>query len=240
MVGGGRSAAPVITLLAPVGALRAGAEVRLDRAELHHLKVRRGSDRVRLADGAGTLGWGTLRDGVVSVETTEQVPASPALALLVGAGDKDRFVWLVEKAAELGVTEIQPVDTERSLTVATRLRASQTDRLGRRAREAIKQSGAAWAPVVGPPVPLTQALSQTAGMRWLADPQGSAPPAVLDDAPVTVLIGPEGGLTDAERTAALAAGFQPVRLASLTLRFETAAVAAAACVVAARLRGKHD
>jgi 16S rRNA (uracil1498-N3)-methyltransferase len=64
-------------------------------------------------------------------------------------------------------------------------------------------------------------------------------PAVLDAAPVTVVIGPEGGLTSAERELLQSHGFEPIALAPHTLRFETAAVAAAAAIVSARLRGHH-
>jgi 16S rRNA (uracil1498-N3)-methyltransferase len=53
------------------------------------------------------------------------------------------------------------------------------------------------------------------------------------------VIGPEGGLEDQERAALLDAGFRPLALATQTLRFETAALAAAAAVSAARLRGTH-
>ena len=52
--------------------------------------------------------------------------------------------------------------------------------------------------------------------------------------------GPEGGLTEAERSAVLAAGFEAVRLSRYTLRFETAAIAAASAAVLARMRGTRD
>ncbi len=57
--------------------------------------------------------------------------------------------------------------------------------------------------------------------------------------PVSVMIGPEGGLTEAERMALTAVGFRPVALGRHTLRFETAALAAAAAVAQARMRGLH-
>jgi 16S rRNA (uracil1498-N3)-methyltransferase len=56
---------------------------------------------------------------------------------------------------------------------------------------------------------------------------------------VTVIIGPEGGLTSTERDTAIAAGYQLVSLGLHTLRFETAAVAAAAAVTHARMRSAH-
>ena len=62
---------------------------------------------------------------------------------------------------------------------------------------------------------------------------------MVGDARLTVVVGPEGGLTPDERERVLRAGFEAVRLAAHTLRFETAAVAAAAAAVAARLRGSN-
>ena len=71
------------------------------------------------------------------------------------------------------------------------------------------------------------------GARWLADMRGTACPEVVLG-PVTVIIGPEGGLTDSEREAALSVGWMALTLGRNVLRFETAAVAAAARVAAAR------
>jgi 16S rRNA (uracil1498-N3)-methyltransferase len=56
---------------------------------------------------------------------------------------------------------------------------------------------------------------------------------------MTVVIGPEGGLTDAERAGLVAAGYLPIVLGPHTLRFETAALAAAALATTARMRGSH-
>ena len=85
----------------------------------------------------------------------------------------------------------------------------------------------------------TQAAVAVAGELWLGDRAGEPPPSRLDGGPVTVVIGPEGGLTIVEREAVLAARASPVVLGPHTLRFETAALAAAAAVAAARLRGTH-
>ena len=59
----------------------------------------------------------------MDIESVEQVPPPPPLCLAVGAGDRDRFAWLVEKAAELGATRVVPLETERTAGVANRLRA---------------------------------------------------------------------------------------------------------------------
>jgi 16S rRNA (uracil1498-N3)-methyltransferase len=71
----------------------------------------------------------------------------------------------------------------------------------------------------------------------LADAAGSTPPETLGQGALTVVIGPEGGLTDAERQSIVTAGYRPTALGPHTLRFETAALAAAAVATMARMRG---
>ncbi len=187
--------------------------------------------------GIGTLartgeGW------VVEVEHAESAPRPPELVLAVAAGDRDRFGWLVEKAAELGVTTLAPIETARTTGVATKLTGKHLEKLRRQALEAIKQSGAPWATEIEDLVTLERFLSrQRQGERWLADANGRSPAAAVGRDPVIVLVGPEGGLAASEREAAVAAGYHPTRLGAHTLRFETAAIVAAAVVNAARLRG---
>jgi 16S rRNA (uracil1498-N3)-methyltransferase len=218
---------------------RSGELGRLAEGEEHHLRVRRAhdSDPVELRDGAGLVGTGRLRHAAgwqVEVDTARMVGRPRRLTLAVGAGDRGRFEWLVEKATELGVTDVVPLETQHTAAVATRVRPQHVGKLRRQALEAVKQCGAAWAPEVHQPEPLTAFLARPVeGDRWLADPDGGGP-ALTRDSAVTVLIGPEGGLTEAERAAARTAGYRPVRLGPHTLRFETAAVAAAALAVAAR------
>ncbi len=132
-----------------------------------------------------------------------------------------------------------PLETEFTSAVATRVRPQHVAKLRRRALEALKQCGAAWVPEISPPVPLATLLARpVAGERWLADASGASATAVGPAA--TVLVGPEGGLTQAERSAALAAGFRPVRLSPYVLRFETAALAAAALAASAATTGGID
>jgi 16S rRNA (uracil1498-N3)-methyltransferase len=232
----------VVVVLVRPGGVHADDVVELDAEEAHHLRVRRlaGGEEVELRDGAGLVAHGRLRweakRALVEVTDAFERPRPPRVTLAVGAGDKDRFGWLCEKAAELDVTDVQPVVTTLTTGVATRVRAEQVERYRRRAREATKQCGAAWAPVVHDPVSLVQLPREPDGLRWLADPRGGLPPASLGAEPVTVVIGPEGGLTDQERRILLDAGYEPVRLGPHVLRFETAALAAAAAVGLARAR----
>src|SRR5678809_1184304 len=90
-----------------------------------------------------------------------EMAARPApLRLAVAAGDRDRFAWLVEKATELGVTDMFLITTEHTAAVATRMREGQLARVRRRAIEAVKQCGAAWAPEVHPAQPMTGLFAQ--------------------------------------------------------------------------------
>ena len=244
-MGGGRGSS-VITVLMPAGVHPAGSRAPVDESEAHHLRVRRvtAGEPVGLRNGAGLVGTGrTVQEGhawLVEVEAVAEAPRPAELTLAIGAGDRERFGWVVEKATELGVTAIVPLETERTAGVATRVRPQHLEKLRRQALEALKQCGAAWAPVLAEPIDLEEFLRRPrAGVLWLADPAGQMPAAGLDTAPVTVVVGPEGGISEQERAALLTAGYQPRVLGPHTLRFETAALAAAVAVSTARLRGIH-
>jgi 16S rRNA (uracil1498-N3)-methyltransferase len=151
----------------------------------------------------------------------------------------DRFEWLVEKATELGVERILPVDaarTDKGLFEASRKR---TERWLRIARESSQQARRVRIPEILPALRFPAALEVEADHRYFLE-EGAAPPLlrVLPEAPapaakVALLIGPEGGWTDSERAAASRAGWQPASLGPQILRAETATVAALAIVVSA-------
>jgi len=233
-------------LISPGSAL-VGQRASLDEAEAHHLRVRRAreDDGVEVLDGSGLTGTGRLvrvgSDWMVEIQSAERQPAQPQLTLAVAAGDRERFTWMVEKAVELGASGIVPLETVRTAGVASGLKSGHVARLRRVVLEATKQCGAAWAPTIEPPLALDEFLARPiAGDGWLADPAGSPPPERLDQAPLTIVVGPEGGLTPEERELAVAAGYRPISLGGNILRFETAALAAAAAAGMARLRGDHD
>jgi 16S rRNA (uracil1498-N3)-methyltransferase len=235
-----------VNVLVPVGALVPGARIVLESLEVHHLRVRRAGngESIRLLDGVGGVGEGTLelgrKDAVTTVGEVHRENAPAPLVLAIGAGERDRFAWIVEKAAELGVTEIVPLETELTRGVASRIREAQVERFRRRTLEAIKQCGAAWAPQVRDPVALDRfAAEPRTGIRWLAALEGEVPPAGVGPAPVTIAIGPEGGFTPEERWALESAGFTPVRFGDHILRFETAALAGAVYTSIARKRGPN-
>ncbi len=230
----------------PPGGAIIGQRTPLDESEVHHLKVRRARDDegVEVLDGAGLSGTGVLvRAGakwLVEIRSAERKPSEPALTLAVAAGDRERFTWMTEKAVELGVTRVVPLETARTAGVASRVKQSHIEKLRRVVLESTKQCGAVWAPAVEQPLSISELLAEPLrGNGWLADPAGTLPAARLDNTPLTILVGPEGGFSPEEREAILAAGYQPVALGLNTLRFETAALAAAAIASTARLRGKH-
>jgi 16S rRNA (uracil1498-N3)-methyltransferase len=233
-------------VLAQRGGWTAGQRVSLDDAEVHHLRVRRArhQEQVEVLDGAGLRATGQLiqdgRQWLVEIGSVERQEPPPGLILAVGAADRERFSWLVEKAAELGVTRIVPLETAHSVGVSTRLKQSHLSRLRRSVLDVLKQCGSAWAPIIEDPVALDQFLQrplEAAG--WLAERSGDTVPTELDSTPLTIVVGPEGGFSQSERGEVLDAGYSPVTLGAHTLRFETAALAAAALASQARLRGSH-
>jgi 16S rRNA (uracil1498-N3)-methyltransferase len=140
---------------------------------------------------------------------------------------------VVQKATELGATHLVPVLTERSVV---RLDERQSERKLSHWRAiaiaACEQSGRNRPPQVLAALPLAQFLAANAGesTRLLLSPSSRLR---IPDVPkpvraVTVLIGPEGGLSEEEQERAVAAGFIGVRLGPRVLRTETAAIAALA------------
>ena len=152
------------------------------------------------------------------------------LTLAQGVSRGERMDLVVQKATELGASGLAPVLAERSVV---RLTAQQAERRLNHWRAiaiaACEQSGRNRLPAIASPVALKDFLRTSDGsMRLLLSPAATA---TLADLPrlvsaITVLIGPEGGLAEAEQEAAVAAGFKPVRVGPRVLRTETAAIAA--------------
>ena len=234
--------APAATVFAR-GPFQAGGVIILDDDEANHLKVRRvaDGDAVRLVDGRGGIATARVakdRDAFAArVVATTLVSPPPATEIWVGAGDRERFLSVIEKATELGATRVQPLLSERALQVATRFQPVHVEKASKRAREAIKQCGAAWAPAVSQPLPIAEALRVPIArvVRLLADVEGGPLPALKESDAVQWAIGPEGGFTEAEIAQLKAAGFKPVALGRATLRFDTAATAALALTAQARM-----
>ena len=226
------------------------SRVHLPADEAHHartvLRLAPGS-AVELFDGRGTVGRGTLasvaRQGVtVDLDSKDSRPRPRPLVHVAFAAPKPkRLDWLLEKATELAAASLGAVIFERSVAGARSLTDSKLRRWHARCLAAAKQSGLNVLPELRTTLTVGEylAIERPPGdLRLLGDPAEDAAP--LADAAacppaadnIHLLIGPEGGLGERERAAALAAGFVPVRLGTTTLRIETAAVAILAALVA--------
>ena len=154
------------------------------------------------------------------------------LVLVQGVSRGERMDYTVQKAVELGVNEIVPVNTERTVVNL------KGDRQIRRQQHwqavvngACEQSGRNVVPEVKPIVPFQSWLDESgegSGLKLVLHHRAETSLADLPrpDGPVTILIGPEGGLTPSEIDAAKSAGYLPLCLGPRVLRTETAAVTA--------------
>ncbi|MBN2885258.1 MAG: 16S rRNA (uracil(1498)-N(3))-methyltransferase [Chromatiaceae bacterium] len=167
----------------------------------------------------------------------ESEPTPPLdISLALGISRGERMDYALQKAVELGVNRLSPLLTERTLV---RLDAKRAERRLEHWQGVVigacEQSGRRRVPRLDPPMAFTQWLQQAPAGALLLDPLGEraltdGPPP--SDGALTLLIGPEGGLSPAERTQAMAQGCVGVRLGPRILRTETAPLAAIAAIQA--------
>ena len=201
-------------------------------------------DALVLFDGEGreaaarvteARGGRVVVEATVTVEVNRESPLS--LTLVQGISRGERMDLVVQKATELGVSRLVPVLTERSVV---KLDATQAAKRLQHwqgiVAAACEQSGRTRLAMVEPVVSLGAWLARQATLpesRFLLHPGSRT--RVRDLPPLraaTLLIGPEGGLSPAERDQALAAGFTELSLGPRILRTETAALAALAALQA--------
>lgn len=214
-----------------------GLAVTLDKDQARHatrvLRLSVGS-RVQLIDGRGTIAHATLTAAdaptTCTIQSIERAPApSPRIELACAIPKGPRADAMVNDLAQLGTDVLLPLIAERSVVVP---RDNKLERFAKASAEAGKQSGNAWLMQIGQATPFADALQCDAGLKLIADPAGKSIASLHQDlksvSTVRVLVGPEGGFTDEERSAAEQAGFMPWRYSPHTLRIETAAAAAVA------------
>jgi 16S rRNA (uracil1498-N3)-methyltransferase len=181
----------------------------------------------------------------VLFRTLEKLPPEPErvhITLAMALIKFDHFEWTIEKATELGVEQIVPVETVRSERGLERAAPKRLERWRRIALEASQQSRRTRLPEVAEPESLAAVLSRTADCRFVLDEQtGGAPLAAVlppnraASDRVALLVGPEGGWTEEERASFAPAGWTPASMGPLILRAETAAIAALAVTASAWL-----
>jgi 16S rRNA (uracil1498-N3)-methyltransferase len=211
-----------LTLILPAGAARHVQVLRLQPGDV-----------ITLFNGeGGEFDATVVRMGRSDVEVEVGLhhpverEAARGVHLLAGITANDRMDWLVEKATELGVASITPLVAERSVL---KLKGERADKKMAHwqgvAVAAAEQCGRNRVPVLHPAVTLKEWLARAEpGARWvLSLSEGTqALSAMTGSGPVTVLSGPEGGLSPGEEAIALAAGFTPITLGPRVLRAETA------------------
>ncbi len=171
---------------------------------------------------------------VVSAETGfEKLPYALTMAV-APTKNSERFEWFLEKATEVGVTAVVPLETEHS-----ERRVFKPERGEKVVTAALKQSLKAYRPVLHPLTPFCEAvLSAPEGRKFIAhcapaqSPAGKAylARALRPGETATVFIGPEGDFSPEEIAFARANGFEEITLGAQRLRTETAAVAAVVMV----------
>ena len=191
------------------------------------------AEQLQLTDGKGSLVTVEIIDDhkkKCSVKVVERnfidkknQHVSIAISLLKTVS---RFEWFLEKATEIGVTEIIPL-----LCSRTEKQHFRYDRMQQILISAMMQSKQFWLPVLHEPVSFAKAIaSNQYSTKLLAHCGEEDKTSVADfrhNTSVQIFIGPEGDFTKEEIAAAIAAGFQPVTLGNTRLRAETAGVVAA-------------
>lgn len=220
--------------------LQSGAQLQLPAEAAHYV-----SKVLRLKPGRPLLVFnGTGGEFQASLVTAERRTATVAIEefvevnresplhmeLAIGISRGERMDWVVQKATELGVTAITPIITERTeVKLDSDRQASRLQRWQQVAISACEQSQRTRVPTISPPKRLEEFLERCDAQHKLvlhpsadASTLGSREPAKE----VCVLVGPEGGFSEAEIRSSVSAGFRPWQIGPRILRTETAPVAA--------------
>jgi 16S rRNA (uracil1498-N3)-methyltransferase len=210
-------------------------QVRITGEEHRHLVVGRAEpgEPLEIFNGRGGV-WTASVDTITKRETIARIDAfrqvereDVELILAMSMIRIAAFELAIEKAVEVGVTRIVPFTASRS-NVAP---GSRHDRWFRILIEAAKQSKHYHLPALDAPTTFDEVLSTDAASKILfAERDGGRLKSALAGSPVLYLIGPEGGWTDGELSAARNRGFHTVSLGAAILKAETAAIVGAALI----------
>jgi 16S rRNA (uracil1498-N3)-methyltransferase len=159
------------------------------------------------------------------------------LKVLIAIFKFDRMEWAIEKATELGATEIIPFVARRTDAHLVQPAGKRVERWRRIAHEASQQSRRVSSPKISDPVKLKEVVAVTSDVRVVlaeSEDERMLRDVITGGGSVALAIGPEGGWTSDELTAFEKAGWISVSLGSTILRAETAVVAAIAVVTSSR------
>jgi len=219
----------------PALSVEPGQLIHLEGREAWHaLGVRRlgVGDGLRVINGQGLVGLavvdavGGRNSAGLRVKAVERVPPlSPDIVLASAIAKGDRQATMLDMATQLGISAYQPLDCERGVGREGKHSAERWKRI---CLQACKQSGGAWLPEILPAASPADAVADAiaAGRQAIfAHPGGRALASLPLAAAVVVLIGPEGGFSDAEWELMTRRGALAVDLGQQILRIETAATA---------------
>jgi len=195
--------------------------------------------QINITDGLGAICTAEIVEAhkkkctVKIIDTLKQIaPAKKVSIAISPVKNSSRFEWFLEKATEIGVTEIVPLLCERNEKQHLKF-----DRLRGILISAVLQSQQAWLPILHEPIKFKKFVEEnTSTNKFIAhcDEQNKislkAIIGQLSNQPInhsTILIGPEGDFTKDEIEFALQNNFTPVALGNTRLRTETAALVAA-------------
>lgn len=217
----------------------AGDSIELDEDNSRHaisvLRMQTG-EQLHLTNGKGSLFTASIADAhkkkcrltITGIEHTPPAPGKTAIGISL-VKNPVRFEWFLEKATEIGITEIFPLLCQR-----TEKQHFRQDRMNNVLVSALLQSRQTWLPVLHQPVKFDELVPRAAyGQQFIAhcredQKQNLSGSLIYPLSTQLILIGPEGDFTAAEIESALQHGFVPVALGSTRLRTETAGLVAAA------------
>ncbi len=225
--------------------LAAGATLQVDALaqQLGQVLRMQVGDEIVLLDGSGQEFHSRIARLERRAAAVEVLAAKPCLAeprqiltLYQCSLKGDKFEWVLQKGTELGVSRFVPVISERSIVRPAAALLGKYPRWQTIVREAAEQCGRARVPRIEPPCTWQEAASEAHGLGLLPWEAAQGEPTLyttlqeelLNHGGISILIGPEGGITDQEARLASAHGWLIVSLGPRILRAETAALAAVA------------
>ncbi len=220
-----------------------GDQLRITGDELHHLgrvKRKHPGDIVWAVDGQGAAYESeiveiTKREAVCQILKTRRRLGEPLseITLAQGVIKGERFDWLIEKAVEIGVSRIIPIESENAVLKAGPQKLARWRRV---ALAAMKQCGRSVLPEITEPKSFKRivGLGTDCAVRLIAEAGEQSVPVQASSGgtrKALLIVGPEGGFSESEVALARENGFQPVTLGSRRLRAETAGIVLASLVL---------